>query len=74
MLFMLSTPMLIRHLWKLKTVIFLHWCLIHALLLTKTFLRVGKTETKMVSMCIFQTERGEREREKWKVNRNTSKG
>jgi hypothetical protein len=25
---------LIRHLWQLKTVVFLHWCLIHAALLT----------------------------------------
>jgi hypothetical protein len=21
-----STPLLIRHLWQLKTVVFLHWC------------------------------------------------
>ncbi len=28
-----STPVLIRHLWQLKTVVFLHWCLIHAILL-----------------------------------------
>ncbi len=28
----LSTPVLIRHLWQLKTVVFLHWCLIHAVL------------------------------------------
>jgi hypothetical protein len=24
------TPVLIRHLWHLKTVVFLHWCLIRA--------------------------------------------
>jgi hypothetical protein len=24
---------LIRHLWQLKTIVFLHWCLIHAVLL-----------------------------------------
>jgi hypothetical protein len=24
------TPVLIRHLWQLKTVVFLHWCLICA--------------------------------------------
>ncbi len=29
-----STPMLIRLLWQLKTVVLLHWCLIHAGLLT----------------------------------------
>ncbi len=28
MFFILSTPVLIRHLWQLKTVVFLHWCLI----------------------------------------------
>jgi len=30
MLFVYSTPVLIRHLWHLKTVAFLHWCLIRA--------------------------------------------
>ncbi len=29
MLLILSTPVLIRHLWLLKTVVFLHWCLVH---------------------------------------------
>jgi hypothetical protein len=33
MLFMFSTLELIRHLWQLKTVVFMHWCLICALLL-----------------------------------------
>ncbi len=28
MLFIFSMPVLIRHLWLLKTVVFLHWCLI----------------------------------------------
>ena len=28
-----STPVLIRHLWQLKTIVFLHWCLIRAILL-----------------------------------------
>ncbi len=28
MLFIFSTPVLIRHLWQHKTVVFLHWCLI----------------------------------------------
>jgi hypothetical protein len=28
------TPVLMRHLWQLKTVVFLHWCLICAVLLT----------------------------------------
>jgi hypothetical protein len=30
-----STLVLIRHLWQLKTVLFWHWCLIHALLLCR---------------------------------------
>jgi len=33
MLFIFSTPMLITHLWQLETVVFLHWCLICAVLL-----------------------------------------
>ncbi len=28
-----STPVLIRHLWQFKTIVFLHWCLIRAVLL-----------------------------------------
>ncbi len=28
-----SIPVLIRHLWHLKTLVFLHWCLIHTVLL-----------------------------------------
>jgi hypothetical protein len=29
MLFIFSTSVLIRHLWQLKTIVFLHECLIH---------------------------------------------
>ncbi len=29
------TPVLIRHLWQLETVVFLHWCLLCAILLRK---------------------------------------
>jgi len=29
------TPMLIRHLWQLKTIVFLHWCLIWTVLLKR---------------------------------------
>ena len=32
MLLIVSTPVLIRHLWHLKTIDFLHWCLICAVL------------------------------------------
>ncbi len=35
MLFIFSTPVLNRHLWHLKTVDFLHWCLMNAILLAK---------------------------------------
>ncbi len=31
MWFIFSTPVLIGHMWQLKTVVFLHWCLIRAL-------------------------------------------
>jgi hypothetical protein len=33
---MFSTPVLIRHLWQFKTIVFLHWCLICAVLLHAT--------------------------------------
>jgi hypothetical protein len=33
MSFIFSTPLLIRHLWQLQTVVFRHWCLIRAVLL-----------------------------------------
>jgi hypothetical protein len=35
MLFIFSTPVLIRHLWQLKTVVFLHWCIICSVLLAQ---------------------------------------
>ncbi len=35
MLLIFSTPVLIRHLWQLKTIVFLHWCLICAPLFLK---------------------------------------
>jgi hypothetical protein len=40
MLFIFSTPVLIRHLWQLKTVVFLHWCLICPVLSMPTMLSV----------------------------------
>ncbi len=39
MLFIFSTPVLIRHLWQLKTVILLHWCLICAAVLCQLHLK-----------------------------------
>ncbi len=35
MYFIFSTPVLIRHLWQLKTVVFVHWYLICTVLLAK---------------------------------------
>jgi hypothetical protein len=32
--FIFSTPVLIKHLWQLKTVVFLHWYIIRAVLLS----------------------------------------
>jgi hypothetical protein len=39
-LFIFSTPVLISHLWQLKTVIFLHWCLLCAVLLNLSGIKV----------------------------------
>jgi hypothetical protein len=38
-------PVLIRHLWQLKTVVFLHWCLIHAVLLNETAMLLQKSSS-----------------------------
>jgi hypothetical protein len=40
MLFIFSMSMLIRHLWQLETFVFLHWCLIRALLFTNNVKKV----------------------------------
>jgi hypothetical protein len=41
MLFIFSTPELIRNLGQLKTAVFLHWCLIRAVPLTNVYLHIG---------------------------------
>ncbi len=38
MQFIFSTPVLIKHMWLLKTVVFLHWCIICAALLKWPYL------------------------------------
>jgi hypothetical protein len=43
-LFIFSTPMLITHLWQLKTIIFQHGCLIHAVPLETSLQDVYKFE------------------------------
>jgi hypothetical protein len=47
MLFIFSIPVLIRNLWQLKTVVFLHWYLIHFALL-KMNLLLGVKATFML--------------------------
>jgi hypothetical protein len=40
------SPVLNRHLWQLKTVIFLHWCLLHAVMLEEQVLVTGAKQSK----------------------------
>ncbi len=50
MLLIFSTPVLFRHLRQLKTVVFLHWCLIRAVLLkTKAHLHYAENRGSLVS-------------------------
>jgi len=44
--------MLIRHLWQLKTVVFLHWCLICTVLLSEVFRESTITGKPLVTPCI----------------------
>ncbi len=44
-MFIFSMLVLIRHLWQLETVVFLHWCLIHAPILSQFF--VNKITSNM---------------------------
>ncbi len=53
-----SKPVLIRHLWQLKTVVFLHWCLTRAALLGKIscqFLPTGGSMGPDVFCNIYPT-------------------
>ncbi len=49
MLFIFSTPVLIRHLWQLNIVAFLHWCLICTVLLVKTIIFQNLTQNSASS-------------------------
>ncbi len=49
MMFIFSTPLLIRHLWQLKTVAFLHWCLKSAVLLLANLTKTGPVSTLVVA-------------------------
>jgi hypothetical protein len=51
MLFIFSTPVLIRHLWRFKTVLFLHQCLIRTVLLTVTLLVLMYSPTNITITC-----------------------
>jgi hypothetical protein len=53
MLFIFSTPVLIRHLWQLKTVVFLHWCLICAVSLFTFFKAHCLKNTSFKYFCHF---------------------
>jgi hypothetical protein len=48
MFFIFLAPVSIRHLWQLKTVVFLHWCLIFAVLLTQY-----NNTTIMLSVALY---------------------
>jgi len=54
MLFISSTTVSIRHLCRLKTVVFLHWCIIHAVLIDKlTRIEAKKTDLKCLQLFKF---------------------
>jgi hypothetical protein len=52
MLFIFSTPLLIRHLWQFKTVAFLDWCLICSVLLTISVFFKFPLNYKNVENCL----------------------
>jgi hypothetical protein len=56
-MFISSTTVLIRHLWQLKTVVFLHWCLIRVVLLSemkeKSLIKLPPEEDLFQSGAIF---------------------
>jgi hypothetical protein len=53
MLFIFSATVLIRHLWQLKTVVFLHYCLIHAVLLKISFLDAAERQQQQQQLKVF---------------------
>ncbi len=57
MLFIFSTPVLIRHQCQLKTVIFLHWCLMCAvpLVISQWASTVGGNQPIVTSVFSLQT-------------------
>ncbi len=56
MLFIFSTSVFIRHLWQLKTVVFMHWCLLCAgALVYKIYLSIDFSFTANVLPSIYRT-------------------
>jgi hypothetical protein len=56
MLFIFSTPALIRHLWQLKTVVFQHWCLKRAVPLVINTWKFPGTEHASLFTTKYQLE------------------
>jgi hypothetical protein len=50
--FIVSTETLIRHLWQLKTIVFLHWCLTCAVLFTIAERVLLHCQVKVESVCL----------------------
>jgi hypothetical protein len=48
MLFIFSTPELIRNLWKLNTAVFIHWCVIRAAPLAKALVTFLNTKNEVL--------------------------
>ncbi len=50
-----AMPMLIRHLWQLKTIVFLHWCQIYAALLSLFNFYLEMSLSKLASFMLKPT-------------------
>ncbi len=50
MLFIFSTPVLTRHLWQLKTVVFLHRCLFRAVLIKRVEAQAPLEERTLIKV------------------------
>jgi hypothetical protein len=61
MLLVFSTPVLIRHLWQLKTAVFLHWCLIRAILLQNLKRKVEFTQNSAIPSRRANSAKGHRQ-------------
>ncbi len=73
MLFIFSTPVLIRRLWQLKTVVFLHWHLTRGVLLILIFTIYyifnyfwGKERKKRTQFCLSLKEEERKKVQNWR--------